>query len=191
MEEFVRELTGASPLSAAIPGYMDQLKSLIASAAPFITAHLQPEVRDVDLGPVERQWTGDALPEDFSWQRLALNLERALKKLVRTDSTLRDQLSLALQERAAGPAPGFDLPGYRDFLRGICGALQLSAMHASGYDLRLTLWNVFVPPSARESQPRIRTAAAARPQPMGLRGERRLTVKSSYCAQILPWSSGV
>lgn len=147
-DEFARELADTSPLTAAIPGYRAQLKPLVESAAPFLTSQLQPEIRNVDLGPVKRQWTGSPLPEDFSWERLTLNFERALKKLVKTDATLRDQLALAVAERAAGPAPGFDLAGYRDFLRAKCGALQLSAMHTSSYDLRLGLWNVFVPPSA-------------------------------------------
>ena len=53
----------------------------------------------------------------------------------------------------AGPDPGFDLTGYRDYLRKKCALLQLSAMHTSTYDRRINLWSVFVPQSARESAP--------------------------------------
>jgi len=49
--------------------------------------------------------------------------------------------------------PGFDLGGYRDFLRKKFAVLQLSAMHASTYDRRIALWSVFVSQSARESVP--------------------------------------
>jgi len=108
-------------------------------------------------------WNGlglNPLPEDFDWTLVAGNLTRALKGYVNRTPELRDQLLVALidrqtefQARLAGPDPGFDLPGYREFLRRKCGLLQLSAMHTSAYDRRIGLWSVFVPQSARESIP--------------------------------------
>ena len=58
-------------------------------------------------------------------------------------------------EQAAGPAPSFDLEGYREFLRKKCSALQLAVMHTSTYqyDRKITLWSIFVAQSARESAP--------------------------------------
>jgi hypothetical protein len=170
IEEFLTELEDKTPLSAAIPGYHDQLGRLIEQAAPDITACVQPETKDIDLGPVERMWSGlklDALPEDFDWALLAKNYGRDIRKLVKSDPTLRERLNTALLEeqtelqeksadllaRMAGPDPGFDLTGYRDYLRKKCALLQLSAMHTSTYDRRVNLWSVFVPQSARESAP--------------------------------------
>src|ERR1022692_4654449 len=52
------------------PGYDDQIKPLVESAAPDIAAWMQPETKDIDLAPVERMWNGlglDPLPENFDW----------------------------------------------------------------------------------------------------------------------------
>lgn len=162
VEEFERELRETVSLTAAIPGYLDQLGSLVETASPLLVDMLQPEVCKVNLAVVERQWAGDPLPEDFSWGHIALNFERALKKLVREDHELRSQLETAVAERSAGPAPGFDLAGYREYIKGKCNHLHLSAMHSKSYHLRINLWSVFVPPSARESM-------AVRELPLSLR----------------------
>jgi len=163
--EFLVELEDKTPFSSALPGYHDQLKRLIENAAPEIAGRLQPETKDVDLAPVARMWSGlglDPLPEGFDWNLVANNYARAIRKYVKTDSTLRDQLAVALQEqqaetleRIAGPAAGFHLNEYREFLRKKCSAMQLGVMHTSTYDYnrRITLWNVFVEQSARESTP--------------------------------------
>jgi predicted NACHT family NTPase len=165
VEEFHRELEDKLPLTAALPAYDDQIKRLVESAAPDIAAWMQPETKDVDLAPVERMWGGlglDSLPEDFDWPLVAQSFARAIRKHVKKDPKLRAMLDTALQEqiaesidRLAGPSPGFDLPGYREFLRKKCGALQLAVMHTSTYryDRQITLWSVFVPQSARESVP--------------------------------------
>ena len=47
--------------------------------------------------------------------------------------------------RMAGVDFGFDLNGYRDYLRKKCGKVQLAAMHASTYDRRINLWNISFP----------------------------------------------
>ena len=44
----------------------------------------------------------------------------------------------------------FDFDGYREFLKSKCSTLPVSA---TGYDRRLAIWNVFVPPLARKSIP--------------------------------------
>src|ERR1035441_6919654 len=113
--------------NGSLPGYDDQIKPLIESAAPDISAWMQPETKDVDLAPVERMWNGlglDPLPEGFDWPLVARNYARAIRRHVKKDPNLRAMLDIALQEeiadsvgRLAGPSPGFDLPGYRDFLR--------------------------------------------------------------------------
>lgn len=165
IEEFYSELEGTAPLTAAIPGYHDQLKELVEVAAPEIVGWLQPEAKEVDLGPVERIWSGIALnplPEGFSWSLVAQNFARGIRRYVRKDQEMRSRLSIALQEqiaesleRIAGPAAGFQLEGYRLFLIQKCRALQLAVMHTSTYryDRQITLWSVFVPQSARESAP--------------------------------------
>jgi predicted NACHT family NTPase len=162
VEEFHRELEDKVPLTAALLGYDDQIKRLIESAAPDISAWMQPETKDVDLAPEERMWNGlglDPLPEGFDWPLVAQNYARAIRTHIKKDPHLR--AVLAQEEiadntrRLAGPSPGFDLPGYRDFLRKKCGPLQLAVMHTSTYryDRQITLWSVFVPQSARESVP--------------------------------------
>ena len=170
VEEFLAELEDKTPLTSAVPGYRDQLRRLIEHAAPDITGWLQPETKDVDLGPVERMWGGlglDPLPENFDWTLVSKSYARDIRKYVKGDPALRGMLDTALREqqtklqqqsaeslaRIAGPDPGFDLTGYRDYLRQKCALLQLSAMHTSTYDRRINLWNVFVPQSARESAP--------------------------------------
>jgi hypothetical protein len=97
-----------------------------------------------------------ALPTDFDWKPVAANFARDIRGYVKRTPELRQQLKLALQEkqteslaRLAGPDPGFDLAGYREFVGKKCGLLQLSAMHTSTYDRRVSLWGVFVPQSAR------------------------------------------
>jgi predicted NACHT family NTPase len=159
-EEFLKELDDKTPLSAAIPGYRDQLQRLIESAAADIASWLQPGIKSVDLGPVARTWSYlnlSPLPEDFNWQLVARNYARAIRQYIKQDPELRQQLAIALQEDSHSFdqrfAPGFDLAGYREFLQKKCGMLQLSAMHASAYDRRITLWSVFVPQSAREAAP--------------------------------------
>ena len=54
VEEFLTELEDKTPLASAVPGYHDQLRRLIESAGPDITGWLQPETKEVDLGPVQR-----------------------------------------------------------------------------------------------------------------------------------------
>jgi len=163
--EFLVELEDKTPLSGAVPGYHDQLKRLIENAAPEIAGWMQPETKDVDLAPVARMWSGlgiDPLPEGFDWKLVEKSYARAIRKHVKNDTDLCSQLAIALQEqqaetleRIAGPAAGFHLEGYREFLRQKCAALQLAVMHTSTYryDRGLSLWNVFVEQSARESAP--------------------------------------
>jgi predicted NACHT family NTPase len=159
-EEFLKELDDKCPLTAAIPGYHLQLQRLIEPAAVDIASWLEPEIKTVDLSPVARMWTGlnlDPLPEDFDWQLVAQNYGRAIRQHIKQDAELRAQLAIALQEDSHSFdqrfAPGLDLAGYRDFLQKKCALLQLSAVHTSTYDRRVTLWGVFVPQSARESAP--------------------------------------
>jgi hypothetical protein len=123
VREFLIELDDKTPLSSSVPGYYEQLKRLIEDAAPDIAGWLQPETKEVDLGPVERMWGGlglDPLPEGFDWLLVARNYAREIRKYVKGDAALRAQLDTALKERTAdavermaGPAPGFDLEGYR------------------------------------------------------------------------------
>lgn len=170
VHEFLAELEDKTPLSEAIPGYQDQLKILIERAAPDIAALIQPESKDVDLKPIEGLWTGlglDPLPEGFDWRLVSANYARDVRTLIKRDPELRAQLATAQREqiiaahiesnqtlaRIAGPDPGFDLRGYRDFLRAKCGQLQLSVLEKSAYDGRIELWSVFVPQWARESAP--------------------------------------
>ena len=178
LHEWDSELEDKTPLAAAIPGYRDQVQRLLEHAAPDIVAWLNPETTQVDLGPVERTWNElvrenkvDPLPADFDWTLVAQNYSRAIRKHIKSDPELRAVLVAALQERtasatertadaaerAAGPDPGFNLSGYRDYLQKKCGALQLAVMHTSAhhFDRQITLWSVFVPQSARESAPAI------------------------------------
>ncbi len=159
-EEFLKELEDKSPLSSALPAYQDQLKQFLEIAGPEIVGYFQPDVKTVDLTSVSAMWLDlklDPLPEDFDWQPIALGYARAIRQHIRKDPALRDQLAIALQEDSHDFEqrfdPGFDLSGYRDFLRKKCSTLQLSALHTSAYDRRIGLWSVFVPQSARESVP--------------------------------------
>jgi hypothetical protein len=163
VEEFLAELDDKTDLTSSLPGYQDQLRRLIELAGPHIADWMQPDTKNVDLGLVQRMWSGigfDKLPEDFDWALVARNYERAIRKYLRSNPAFHNVLTVALleeakniQSRIAGPDPGFDLTGYRDYLRKKCAVLQLSAMHTSTYDHRIHLWNVFVPQSARESAP--------------------------------------
>jgi predicted NACHT family NTPase len=163
--EFLSEIEDKTPFTSAIPGYQDQLKRLIEHAAPDIAEWMQPDTKDIDLAPIARMWSGlglDPLPDGFDWNLVATNFARAIRKHVKNDPELRSQLVAALQQqqagdiaRMAGPATGFHLTEYRNFLRQKCAALQLAVMHTSTYqyDRRISLWNVFVEQSARESVP--------------------------------------
>jgi hypothetical protein len=159
-QEFLKELDDKCPLDSAIPGYHHQLQRLIKPAAVDIACWLEPEIKSVDLAPVARMWSGlnlDPLPEDFDWRLVEQNYARAIRQHIKKDAELRAQLAIALQEDSQSFdqrfAPGLDLAGYRDFLQKKCALLQLSAVHTSAYDRRITLWSVFVPQSARESAP--------------------------------------
>ena len=163
VEEFMGELEDKTPLSAAVEGYRDQVARLIEHAGPDVAGYLQPDVKEIDLRPIERMWAGlslDPLPGDFKWSLVAENFARDIRAYVRRTPELRESLNTTLlekqteiQARLAGPDPGFDLAGYREFLRKKCGVLQLSAMHTSTYERRISLWNVFVAQSARQSVP--------------------------------------
>ncbi len=145
-EEFLTELEDKTPLASAIPGYHDQLQRLIEYATPDIAGWLDPDTKEMDLGPVERMWGGlglDPLPDGFDWMLLSKSYARDIRKYVKSDPALRGVLNTALLERQteiqqesaeslsrkAGLNPGFDLAGYRDSLRKKCALLQLSAMH--------------------------------------------------------------
>jgi hypothetical protein len=122
VEEFLIELEDKTPLSSSVPGYDDQLKRFIEHAAPETAGWLQPETKEVDLGPVERMWGGlglDPLPEDFDWALVAKSYARDIRKHVKSDPVLRAILETALHEqqieleqqsaeslaRLAGPIP--------------------------------------------------------------------------------------
>jgi len=101
-----------------------------------------------------------ALPAEFDWGLVGGNFARSLRAYIKQTPELREQLTVALLERQAeavermaGPDPGFDVAGLREFLRKKCGMLPLSAMHTSADDRRVSLWNVFVAQTARQSVP--------------------------------------
>jgi len=165
-EAWSNELESRSSFTEALPGYKDQLQKLIATAAAEIAEWMDPETRTVDLRRIETTWAElglDALPEDFDWKLVAQSYAQAIRTYIKKDAALRAAYDTALRERTVkavehlrGPAPGFDLEAYRKFLiENRCNGLQLAVMHASAYDdeRKLTLWSVFVEPSARESAP--------------------------------------
>jgi hypothetical protein len=146
VEEFEGELDDKTPFSAAVQGYQDQLRILIEHAAPDISACLQADTREVDLGPSERMWNGlglDPLPEHFNWGLVATNFARGIRAYVKHTPELRELLVTALLEEQtelqrrseeslallAGPDPGFDLTGYREFLQEVWGAATLRDAH--------------------------------------------------------------
>jgi hypothetical protein len=172
LHEWDNELEDKAPFAGALPGYRDQVRRLLRYSAPDIVECFKPDA-EVDLGPVKRTWEEltrspnpkqkfDSLPEGFDWTLVAQNYARAIRKQVKQDAELRAMLLAALQERVteaterlAGPDPGFDIEGYREYLRKRCGALHLAVMHTSAhhFDRQITLWSVFVPPAARDSAP--------------------------------------
>ena len=88
LHEWDTELEDKCPLSSALTGYRDQVQRLIQSAAPDIVEWLSPDTTEVDLGPVERMWSGlklDPLPEGFSWKLVAQNYGRAIRKHIKND----------------------------------------------------------------------------------------------------------
>jgi predicted NACHT family NTPase len=162
-DEFLKEIEDKFPASS-MPGFKDQLKRLIETAAPQIVAWLEPETTWVDLRPVERLWSGLGLAPlpDFDWPLVARNYARAIRREVKNNPLLREVLNTAFAEqsassiaRLAGLDPGFDLTGYRKYLCDKCSLLQLSALHTSAYHRQVMLWSVFVPQMARESVPDI------------------------------------
>lgn len=152
-EAWYQELEGTVALSAALPGYKDQLEDLLAAAAPEISGWMDPDIKEIDLGPVERIWYGIKkadLPPDFDWSLVARNYARAIKKQFREDPSIRGAYETAPQERTAeaseriavateriaGPLREFDLEAYRTFLREKkCNTLQLATMHFSSYSI--------------------------------------------------------
>ena len=159
-EQFLLELHYKLDLTGSLEGYQDQLTRFVKEAGPFIADWMKSETREVDLGPIERMWIGDPLPNDFDWTLVAKNYARAIRNFVKNDPALGQALSVALQQEQADSLarllpldPGFELAKYRDYLQKKCAQLQLSAMHATAYDRRMTLWSVFVAQSAREAAP--------------------------------------
>ncbi len=159
-EQFLLELQDKLDLTSSLEGYQDQLTRFVKEAGPFIADWMKSETREVDLGPIERMWIGDPLPNDFDWTLVAKNYARAIRNFVKNDPALGQALSVALQQEQADSLarllpldPGFELAKYRDYLQKKCAQLQLSAMHATAYDRRMTLWSVFVAQSAREAAP--------------------------------------
>src|SRR5215467_6699566 len=154
------------------PAYQDALKLFLAD--PDVLEALEKPLdaqSELDCDLLKRRWTylldskGNHLidlPEDFKWPGLAGRYSKSLEKQALADPELRSiaQAVAALRvaaatEQLAGPQSGFDLSGYREFLRKKCSALQLAVMHTSTYqyDRKITLWSTFVPQSARESAP--------------------------------------
>ncbi|WP_260739728.1 NACHT domain-containing protein [Tunturiibacter lichenicola] len=174
-EAWYSELEDTVTLTAALPGYQDQLANLIEAAPIEIGEWMDPEVGDIDLGPIERIWRGVKdpeveLPKDFDWKQVALKYKRSLKRQFRDDPALRGIYETVLQERSlevleraavateriAGPVIVFSTETYKKFLvEKKCNSLQLSTLDISGYtvDRKVSLWNVFVPQSARGSAP--------------------------------------
>ncbi|MBS1831374.1 MAG: NACHT domain-containing protein [Acidobacteria bacterium] len=159
---FLAELDDTS-FEFAMDGYRDLLGGFVELAAPFIVCWLQPETTKVDLHLVREMWTSPRyppLPDEFRWDLVETNFERAIRKHVKKTPELREQLLAALaeeqtelQKRIAGPDLGFNLGGYRQFLRGKCGTMSLAVLHKTAYHRQLELWSVFVPQNARESVP--------------------------------------
>jgi hypothetical protein len=128
------------------------LKKVVEETAPEIIEWMRPETKTVDLGPVQRMWSTlapDPLPEEFSWERVAQNFATEIRRFVKSNPALRERLSIDLLEQMsndlglmAGPSPGFDLQGYRAYIKSRCSSLQLSVMHTStyGYDLWLAVF---------------------------------------------------
>ncbi|AEU38867.1 NACHT domain-containing protein [Granulicella mallensis] len=172
-EEWYRELEDTTPFTSALPGYRDQLTELLAAATPDIAEWMNPETKEVDLGPIERIWSGIKgadLPEDFDWTQVGRNYSRAIRRYFRDDPNLRGAYDTVLHERTseaaeriaaaterlAGPHRTLDLAVYSKFLiEKKCNTLQLATLHFSTYtvDRKVSLWNVFVLQSARESAP--------------------------------------
>jgi predicted NACHT family NTPase len=161
-ESFLTELDDKLDLQAALPRYKDQLTTLLSTAAPDIAAHLHPEVKEIDLSPVRRQWEGHslpALPHDFDWSLVAKDYARALRNHIMSDPTLRDQLNTALLEqstKAITHLVGPQLSGYRQHLSDRCNLLQLSSLNTTNHKDPISLWSIFVPQTAREQDRRTR-----------------------------------
>jgi hypothetical protein len=168
VEHFTTELEDKVVLSSAVAGFRDQLKHLVEFAWPELSECVQPEASEMDLDRFARLWGElglDPLPSDFDWQLVSKNFARSIRKILKENPLFSNQLSIALQEtiaeqtqrmaeageRIAGPAPGFDVAGYRTYLRYRCGGLQLSLLHSTtySYDRRVSLWKVFIPQTAR------------------------------------------
>src|SRR6185295_14120892 len=118
----------------------------------------------VDASMLARSWepfAGDrALPEGFSWLRIAGRFTRAVRGLREQDAELREVLNAqAAVETAravrqqAGLAPDFDLDSYRQALLERYANLHFQTLDTTGaYYSNVKLWSVFVPQSVRESQ---------------------------------------
>ncbi|HYL76357.1 MAG TPA: HEAT repeat domain-containing protein [Bryobacteraceae bacterium] len=171
IHEFLSELEDKTALTSSLPGYQDQLKRLIESAAEDIAIWLQPDTRDVDLSSVEHMWNGLGLvplPQDFDWTLVAKSYGRAIRTYIKSDPALRGVLDTSLRERQiqlqersvelltriAGREIGLDLPGYRKYLLSKCATVQLSSIQASTSRRQsVELLSIFIPQSAREAIP--------------------------------------
>jgi len=171
VEQFTKELETTTILEAALPEYLNQLGRFVVICAAELTDALLPDAQELNSRLLSRTWDEmglDSLP-GFDWDLVGKNFLRELRKLVRKTPSLRDQLSIVLQEqqleatkevvaavRDLKPAEmPIDLDGYRKFVMDMCSTLHLAIMHSSTYNYskNLNLWSVFIPPSAREAIP--------------------------------------
>ena len=160
IDEFQKELQDKVALSAAIEGYEPPFAAFLEAAGFFIVGCLTSSTQKVDIGPIKRMWPNDgpALPGDFDWEMLAKNYDRRIRQFVRDEPELRSALTFALQDqitkattRLAPLDPGFDLDGYRNYLRNELGIVPIAALHSTAYGLQVELRRVFVPQSASET----------------------------------------
>jgi hypothetical protein len=172
VEEFYKELQSKIDLTAALPAYEEALKSFLRSNLPDLVSLFENPSSVPDMSSLERTWGAAGLyvlPTGFDWAGIAQRVTDNLTRALQTDEKLRPLLELSVHQASAeklgeilkvatrqtGPAVGFDVAGYKQYLMAKSNNLQLSMIHHStyAYETQVDVWSIFVAQSARASAP--------------------------------------
>lgn len=101
-----------------------------------------------------------ALPDEFSWSRIARRFSRVINHLREEDGVLRNILQAQAAHETAngvrgivGIIPGFDVDVYGEALIERYSNLHFDTLDTTGaYYSGVKLWNVFIPQNVRECQ---------------------------------------
>ncbi|MBD2071295.1 HEAT repeat domain-containing protein [Leptolyngbya sp. FACHB-671] len=135
----------------------------------------EKDCKTIDTKRLEEVWQESkfhkqpfpAMPDDFSWSRIANEYVRKVRKIVRETPDLREILDSERLEaieqgvvelthntaQLRGISPGFSVERYQKSLQDSYGYLRLNTLDITHQQYKLRLWKMFIPQSVREALP--------------------------------------